>query len=421
MNILFLADNFPPEKNAQASRVYERACHWVEWGHSVTVVTCAPNFPEGKVYPGYKNRWYQTEFVSGIRVVRAKTFIAANVGTVRRILDYISYVPGSLCAGLLERSPDVVAATSPLLFAAISGWALSRLKRAPFVMEVSDLWPDSIIAVGAMKRSSILRGLERIELFLYKQAAQVAVLTPAFKENLIQRAIQEEKITVVMNGVDLSRFQPRPRDNALAVQWGIAANDFVLSYIGTLGMAHGLENVLECARLVERRNIKFLFVGPGAERETLIRKASNLGLSNVIFVPPQPKERIPDFWSLSNVALVHLKNAPLFKTVIPSKIFEAMGMGIPIMLVAPEGEASRIVVGENVGIWVPAGDPRALAEAVQLLESNAALQSALAESSRATGAIHSRERQAREMMNCFEWAIARCTRTSAKIEQSPSV
>jgi glycosyltransferase involved in cell wall biosynthesis len=256
-----------------------------------------------------------------------------------------------------------------------------------------------------MKRSVILRWLEKVELFLYRQAAQVAVLTQAFKENLIQRGIAESKITIAMNGVDLSRFQPRPRDNALASQWGIASDDFVLSYIGTLGMAHDLGNVLECAKLIERPNIKFLFVGPGAEREKLVREASKLGLKNVIFVPPQPKELMPGFWSMSDIALVHLKDVPLFRTVIPSKIFEAMGMGLPIILVAPEGEASRIILEENAGMWVPASDPSALAEAVQLLEGNFALRSSLAESSRAAASRHSRERQAEDMMGCFTRAI----------------
>jgi glycosyltransferase involved in cell wall biosynthesis len=213
---------------------------------------------------------------------------------------------------------------------------------------------------------------------------------------------------MVMNGVDLSRFQTRPRDNTLASQWGILDNDFVLSYIGTLGMAHGLRNVLECARLIERANIKFMFVGPGAERENLVREASKLGLKNVLFVPPQPKEEMPRFWSLSDVALVHLKDAPLFRTVIPSKIFEAMGMGLPIILVAPEGEASRIILEENAGIWVPAGDPGALAEAAQLLECNPALRSSLAESSRAAAPHHSREQQAEDMMGCFTRAITPC-------------
>jgi glycosyltransferase involved in cell wall biosynthesis len=374
----------------------------------VTIITCAPNFPEGKVYPGYKNKYYQTEYMAGIRVVRVKTFIAANVGTIRRILDYVSYLPASFCAGLFQARPDVVAATSPLLFAAMSGWALARMKRVPFVMEVSDLWPGSIIAVGAMKPSAILRLLEKIELFLYRQAARIVVLTPAFKENLVQRGIAASKIAIVMNGVDLSRFEPRPRDNALASQWGISGNDFVLSYIGTLGMAHGLGKVLECARLIGHANIKFMFVGPGAERENLVREASKLGLKNVIFVPPQPKEEIPRFWSLSDVALVHLKDTPLFRTVIPSKIFEAMGMGLPILLVAPEGEASRIILEENAGIWVPAGDPGALAEAVQLLASDPALRSSLAELSRAAALHHSREQQAEDMMGCFTRAITLC-------------
>lgn len=401
MNILFLADNFPPERNAQASRVYERACHWVKWGHRVTVITCTPNFPEGKVYSGYKNKYYQVEYISGIRVVRVKTFIAANVGIIRRILDYVSYMPASFCAGLFQPKPDVVAATSPLLFAAISAWGLASVKRVPFVMEVSDLWPDSIVAVGAMKSSILLRWLEKIELFLYRQAGHIAVLTPAFRDNLIRRRIADNKISVVMNGVDLSIFQPQLRDKSLAIQWGISHNDFVLSYIGTLGMAHGLENVLQCAQLVENTNIKFMLVGPGAERQNLACEASRLGLNNVIFVPSQPKKDMPSYWGLSDVALVHLKDAPLFRTVIPSKIFEAMGMGLPIILVAPEGEASKIVLKEHAGMWVPPGDPVALAEAVQHMQNNFVLRSSFAESSRAAAFRHSREQQANEMIECF--------------------
>jgi len=409
LDILFLADNFPPERNAQASRVYERACYWVKWGHRVTVITCAPNFPEGRVFSGYKNKWYQTEQMSGIRVVRVKTIMSPNVGMIRRILDYVSYLPASFIGGLFQPRPDVVAATSPLLFAAVSAWALSRVKRVPFVMEVSDLWPEEIIAVGAMKPGLIIRWLEKLELFLYRQAAYVAVLTPKSKENLVQRGIPEDKIDVVMNGVDLSRFEPRQRDKALALELGISDDDFVLSYIGTLGMAHGLGNVLQAARLVENPKIKFLFVGPGAERETLVREASNRGLKNVIFVPAQPKAEMPRFWSLSDVALAHLKDVPLFKITIPSKIFEAMGMGIPIILVAPEGEASRIVLEEKSGLWVRAGDPAGLAQAVQLLESNRALRSSFAESSLAAAPRHSRERQAREMLACFVSALSPAT------------
>jgi colanic acid biosynthesis glycosyl transferase WcaI len=399
MNILFLADNFPPEKNAQASRVYERGCYWVKWGHRLTVITCAPNFPEGKVYTGYKNSWRSTEELSGIQVVRVKTFIAANAGTVLRILDFLSYMVTAFWAGLFQSRPDVVVATSPHLFAAVAGWALSRVKRVPFVMELSDLWPDSIVAVGAMRKSFALRWLEKLELFLYRRSAAVVALTPSFKANLVNRGIPAAKIAVVINGVELSRFKPQLKCVDLAREWSIEPDDFVLSYIGTLGMAHGLENLLDCAGLMDRPNVKFLLVGPGAERENLMAEAVRRGLSNVRFVPAQPKERMPDFWSISDVAVVHLKDTPLFKTVIPSKIFEAMGMGLPILLVAPEGEASKIVVNDNVGTWVPAGKPALLAEAVELLARNGELRARLAAASRAAAPRYSRERQAAEMIS----------------------
>lgn len=222
MQILFLADNFAPERDAQASRVYERACYWVKWGHKVTVITGAPNFPEGKVYPGYKNRWHWVEEISGIRVVRVKTFIAANSGRRRRILDYVSYGVSSFIAGLFEKSPDVVAATSPQFFAAVSACALAAAKNRPFLMEIADLWPESIVAVGAMKRSLVLVWLEKLELYLYARAAAIVTLTQSFKDNLVRRGVPEQKIAVVINGVDLPRFQPRDRDDALAAEWGIS-------------------------------------------------------------------------------------------------------------------------------------------------------------------------------------------------------
>lgn len=406
MKILFLADNFPPEKNAQAARVFERACYWVRWGHQVTVITCAPNFPEGRVYPGYRNKWRQVEEMSGIRVVRVKTFIAANRGRFRRTADFLSYMAAAFAAGLFEERPDIVAATSPQFFAAVAGWALARIRRTASVLELSDLWPDSIVAVGAMKRNLPLRMLERVELYLYNHSAVVVALTRAFKENLVGRGIPASKVSVVLNGVDLDRYRPAEWDAAAAAEWSISRGDFVVGYIGTLGMAHGLENVLECASMLQgKANARFLFVGPGAERESLVAQARARALKNVLFVPAQPKDQVRRFWSLCSVALVHLRNSSIFETVIPSKIFEAMAMGLPILVAAPEGEASRLVLAEGAGLWVPAADPAALAETVGLLESDRQLRSRLAADSLAAARHYSRERQAREMLACFQSAL----------------
>ena len=246
MRILFLTENFPPETNAAATRVFERACYWAEWGHEVTVLTCAPNFPDGQVYEGYKNRWRQVEEMQGIRVVRVKTFIAANRGTVKRMLDFLSFMVTAFAAGLFERRPDVIAATSPQFFAAVGGWALGFVRRVPFVFELGDLWPASIVAVGAMRPSLGLRMMEKLELFLYRRSAAVAALTHAFKRNLVARGIDAEKISVVINGVDTWRYGPRQRDPELANETGLA-DKFVVGYVGTHGMAHALVNVLDAA------------------------------------------------------------------------------------------------------------------------------------------------------------------------------
>ena len=189
MKILFISDNFPPERNAAASRVYERACYWIKWGHQVTVITCAPNFPEGKLFPGYKNKFYQVEYLDGIRVVRVKSLIAANKGFFMRILDVMSFTLPAMLASLFQERPAVIAATSPSLFAAVAALLVAKMRRLPFIFEVSDLWPASIVGVGAMRDSAVIRWLEKLELFLYRHAAEIIVLSPAFKANLIARKL----------------------------------------------------------------------------------------------------------------------------------------------------------------------------------------------------------------------------------------
>jgi glycosyltransferase involved in cell wall biosynthesis len=376
----------------------------VRWGHTVTVLTCAPNFPEGRVYPGFRNRWCQTEEMSGIQVIRLKTFMAPNAGALLRILDFLSFMLVAFVAGLFGRRPDVVVATSPQFFAAVAGWALAAVRRRPFVFELSDLWPASIVAVGAMRPGRMVRWMERVELFLYRKAAAVVALTGSFKRDLVARGVPAEKIAVVLNGVELSRYAPCERDAALAASAGLSPEHFTVGYIGTLGMAHGLENVLAAAELSRGTPLRFLFVGAGAERSRLVAEAGRRGLDNVIFVPPQPKDRMPAWWSVCDVALVHLKDTPVFETVIPSKIFEAMAMGLPILLVAPAGEASRIVQGEDAGLWVRAGDPNALSQAAQLLHASWELRRDPARRSLAAAPRYSREKQARDMLDAIEAA-----------------
>lgn len=398
MRILFLSDNFSPEGNAPATRLHEHALRWVRAGHDVTVVTCAPNFPEGKLFPGYRNHWHQVEVVDGIRVVRVKTYITANEGTVRRTLDYLSFMVSGMVAGLFERRPDVVVATSPQFFCAVAGWALAALRRVPFVFELRDLWPASIAAVGALRPGRVMRALERLELFLYRRAAAVITVTHAFRKDLIARGVHPAKVHVVINGVDLERYRPTAKDAPLAARLALAEK-FVVGYLGTHGMAHALEHVLQAAQLLrERSDIAFLFAGGGAERDALVRKAAAMALDNVQMLPRQPKAAMPGLWSLCDLALVPLRDTPVFATVLPSKIFEAMGMGVPVLMSLPDGEATDLVKAVECGVTVPPEDPRALADAIMELADDPARVAGLRLSSARAAQRFSRQVQADRML-----------------------
>lgn len=406
MRILFLSDNFPPESNAPATRLHEHAVRWVRAGHEVTVITCAPNFPEGKLYAGYRNAWRQVETIDGIRVVRVKTYITANEGFLRRTLDYMSFMAMAFVMGLFERRPDVVVSTSPQFFCAIAGWALSVAKWRPFVFELRDLWPASIVAVGAMATSPAIRALERIELFLYRRAAAVVSVTESFREDLVARGIDRAKIHVVINGVDLDRYEPRPRDAGLEREFGLEGK-FVAGYMGTHGLAHALPGVLEAAeRLREREDIVFFFAGSGAQRGTVERIVAERGLANVRLIPRQPKDRMPALWSACDVAIVPLRDNPVFATVIPSKIFESMGMGVPILMSLPEGEATRIVRETGAGVCVPPENPEAMADAIVALANDPRRVAELRRVASAAAPQFSRDRLAMRMVEILE-SVAR--------------
>jgi glycosyltransferase involved in cell wall biosynthesis len=372
----------------------------------VTVLTTAPNFPEGKLFAGYENHWYRREWRDDIEIVRVKSFIAKNEGVARRTLDFLSYMVTAYVAGLIAKRPDIVIATSPQFFTAVGGWALAATRRLPFIFELGDLWPRSIVAVGALQAGPPVRLLERIELFLYRRAARVVALTQAFKDDLVRRGIPAGKIAVIRNGVDLPRYAPQPRDEALAAEWGLSGK-FVIGYVGTHGMAHDLGKVLDAAEGLRESEpeLRFLLVGAGAERDQLVAAARQRNLDNVVLQPLQPKERMAAVWSLCNVALIHLKNMPAFAEVIPSKMFEAMGMGLPMMLAAPKGEASRLLADDGAGLWVPAGDTAALAAACRSLMTDVTLRDSLAAQSLKAAPRHSREQQAKLFIDVIDQVV----------------
>jgi len=341
--ILFLTDNFPPEVNAPATRTYEHAREWVGKGYEVTVITCVPNFPHGKVYEGFKNRLINREEKDGIRVIRVWTYITANEGFFKRILDYISFAVMTFLIGLWIRT-DIIVATSPQFFTAVAGRWLSFFKLKPWIMEVRDLWPESIAAVGAMNDGRIYKFLEWVELRLYKSAKKIIVVTDTFKRKIAARGIDESKIDVHKNGVILDLFEPRSKDSELMEDNPQFHGKKVFAYIGTHGMAHGLAFILNSLPKLQEilPQAHFLFIGEGAEKENLLKQAEDLKLTNVTFMPFVPKHEVVRYLSLMDVALVNLKKSDTFKTVIPSKIFEAAALQKPILL-GLEGETKGII------------------------------------------------------------------------------
>ncbi len=372
MKILFLSHYFPPEVNAPASRTYEHCKQWVRNGHPVTIVTCAPNHPRGEVYDGYKNKLFQREEIDGIRVIRLWTYMTANEGFVKRTLNYVSYMIAVVLAIPFLPKSDIVLSTSPQFFSGLAGYFVSRFKRIHWVLEIRDLWPESILVVGAIKSKAIIRILEFLEMFAYRKADRIVPVTDAFKHYMVEKGIDPKKIEVIKNGVDLAFYQPLSHENSVSKELGLQEK-FVASYFGTHGMAHHLETVLLAAReLKEHAEIVFLLVGDGAERQKLLLLRDEMDLQNVIMIGQQPKEKMPLLWALSNVSLVLLKKSDLFKAVIPSKIFESMAMQKPIIL-GVEGESKRIIEMANSGLCIEPEDSRELADRILELYENSDL------------------------------------------------
>lgn len=366
MRILFLTDNFPPETNAPATRTFEHARRWARAGADVTVITTAPNFPSGVIFPGYRNRLVAREVIDGVRTYRVWTYITANQGFVRRTLDYMSFMVTGFLLALFLRRPDVIVCTSPQFFTACAAYVLSICRRRPFVFELRDLWPESIVAVGAMRESAAVRALRRLEYFLYRKAARIVSVTNSFKKVLTTNGVPPAKIAVVRNGADLDGFTPGEKPADLVSRHGLQQK-FVAAYIGTVGLAHGLSTILEAAdKLRGDPRISFVVVGDGAERQALMAEAERKRLQNVVFVGSVDKDQVTRYWRLADAALVLLRDRPVFRHVLPSKMFEAMATARPIVL-GVLGESAELLEQADAGVVIPPENAAALAQALTRL------------------------------------------------------
>jgi glycosyltransferase involved in cell wall biosynthesis len=405
MHILILTERFVPEVTAPSYRLMEHARIWRRLGHEVTVVTCAPNFPRGKLFDGYRNRLHQTEWIDGVRVVRVWSLILKNAGTLRRIIDYTSYMASTALQALRYPKFDVICASSPPLFVALAGYWVARARRRPWVFEMRDMWPEAVNAFGKLG-GRFVGALRLLEEFLYRKAHRIVSLSPAYKTALIERGFDADKQDVVPNGVNLDVFN---RDNVkfdARERLGIASDKLVFGHIGTMGMAHNLGALLDvAARTRDDDRIVYLLLGEGSEREMLERRARGENLHNVVFHDFVPRDEMPTWLAAQDVSIVHVRPHRLFERVIPTKLSENLAVGVP-MIYACEGVSAEVVRRTGTGICVAPGDVDAIAAAVRRVADDAGLRRELGDRGPAAArAEFSREAMAMKMLQNLELAI----------------
>lgn len=355
--------------------MYELAKRLNDGGDAVSVLTAFPNYPTGVIPEGYRGRFSMEERIGGVRVLRRWVFATPNAGFFRRIVNQFSFALSSLTATRKLGPVDVIFVQSPPLPIAIAALMLSRLKGAPFVFNVSDVWPQSAIELGMLRNPVAIRLAEWLERHTYKRAARVTVPTPGILEGLVRRGIPREKLFWLTNGVDVEVFQPQNPDRDLANKLGVDGRKVFL-YAGTHGLSQGLGVILEAARLTADTDILYVLVGEGADKAALLKKAKADGLTNVRFLPSQPKASMPALLNLAYAAVITLKPLDVFRSALPSKMFESMAVAQPIVA-SVWGEAADLVTAAGCGIVTPPGDPMALRDAVLALAADPARAKAM--------------------------------------------
>lgn len=381
MRILLISHYFPPEIGAPSARLYEMAKEWIKEGHQVTVLTGFPNHPTGVIPENYKGKFSMEEEMDGIRVLRSYVYATPNEGFVKKTIGHISFMFSSFFQSFFKVSnPDVVVVSSPTFFSMFSASAYSIFKRAKLVLDIRDLWPAAIVELGVLKNKFIINTLEFFEKAFYRQAASIVVVTNSFKKNLVDRGIPASKIEVITNGVDIEQFQYREEARQkLRENLGYKPNDFIGLYIGAHGLSQSLHTLLEVAEKIPE--VEFLFVGEGAEKKKLIEVKEQKNLSNVKFVEGQEKKYITDYYSLSDVCFIPLRNIELFKTFIPSKMFEIMSNSRAIVA-SVDGESAEILSKSNAALITTPENVHGIVENIKFLIENEELRRDMEEKGR---------------------------------------
>ncbi len=390
-------------------------------GHDVTVLCGLPNHPDGVIPEKYRGHFLYREEIDGIHVMRCWLWATPNRGVFRRSISFVSFMLSSLLSGSLQAPEvDVVVATSPQMLCGLSGYFVALAHRKPFVLEVRDLWPKQIIDLGAVSNPLIIGLLSCVERFMYRRAKAVVTVAEATRDEIVERGFPPEKIHTVTNGIDASFFRPLPTDEVLRAEHGWTGKTIVM-YIGTHGLSHGLTTILDTADLLQpRKDIHFVFVGAGAEREKLMQRAEALYLKNVTFLPMQHKKDMPRFYAASDICLVPLKKRKVFLYNIPSKMFEIMACGRPIILGA-RGQAQKLLDEAGAGVSVEPENPQDYADAILRLTDHPELRQRYGEHGRRHAVAHySREQKAVEFAHILQAVAKAGAHNPAPAEVSPA-
>jgi colanic acid biosynthesis glycosyl transferase WcaI len=374
MNILFMAQCYAPEDVSAAVLITELAADLVRRGHHVTVVTGAPNYPQGRVFKGYRNKFYAVETLSGVRVIRTWSYISPSKKFWPRLFHYGTYSATSFYGGLFAGRPDVIVSYSPPLPLGLSAWLLSRIFRIPWLLQLEDLYPDAAIAAGVMTNRKVIGFFVGMEKFLYRNSQRISVISKSFQRTLLAKGIPNSKIEIIPVWADPDEVRPMKKQNAIRREYGLG-DKFVVMYAGNIGLTSCLEDVLHAAEILRgQEDIQFVIVGEGARKESLTAEMQTRQLTNILFLPFQPRETFPELLAAADVSLVTL-NAGASLSSMPSKIFNVMASARPILAVTPPGsEIMQIVEEADCGWNVPPGSPEKLAEAIiQLKDRESAL------------------------------------------------
>ena len=364
MRILILSQWYMPEP---ALLLQELAQTLLVRGHEVTVLTGFPNYPSGKLYPGYHLRLCQRETLNGVPVVRVPLYCNHSHSGVMRVINYASFALSAAAFGpWAVEKPDIIFVYHPPLTIGIPAFVLSRLWRIPFVYQIQDMWPETLSATGMVSKAWVLETVGAFARWVYARAAAICVISPGFRQNLIDKSVPSARIYLTPNWIDPETYPIAQPDPELARELGLAGH-FNVMFAGNLGEAQGLDKVLEAARLCQDTpQVQFVFVGSGVAESWLKEIARQQELTNVLFLGRYPVERIPALYALADVLLIHLKDDPLFRITIPSKTYAYLASGKPI-LAAVAGDAAQVVTEAGAGITCVPEDPEQLVAAIRTL------------------------------------------------------